>query len=53
MVSRHYIRENGFANSPRYGMADMGAASIASEERRIADMNSVGQASVVSGTSAK
>jgi len=36
-----------------YGMADMGAASIASEERRIANMNSVGQASVVLGTSAK
>lgn len=34
-------------------MADMGAASIASEERRIANMNSVGQASVVLGTSAK
>lgn len=34
-------------------MADMGAASMASEERRIADMNSAGQSTVMSDTPAK
>ncbi|CZT07469.1 probable iron transport multicopper oxidase FET3 precursor [Rhynchosporium agropyri] len=33
-----------------YGMADMGAASMASEERRIADMSSAGHPTVVSDT---
>lgn len=29
----------------RYGLADMGAASLASEKRRMADSNATGQAS--------